>query len=145
MLRSQETYGYPGTVGLGELYGSVALEKYVHIRNHPRVMYMATYIREVYGLSVYFCSRDRKNPCMYLTDHRREPYGHVRIPYGSVMMLCGFGNNRKQTDRRQSWLPQRISNVSTICLQVACGPWWPVRARTGSIDVRSRMGPIKLG
>ena len=48
----------------------MALEKYVHVRNHPRVMYMATCMRELYRFSVCFRSRDHKNP---------KP---VRVPYG---------------------------------------------------------------
>ena len=83
MLRSQETYGDPGNVGLRELYGSVALEKYVHVRNHPRVMYMATCIRELYRFSVCFWSRDRKNPCVYLTDS-------VRYTGGNHTDTCGY-------------------------------------------------------
>ena len=44
--------GAPGTVELGEPYGSVALRKYVHVRNHPLIMYMVIGIRELYGSSI---------------------------------------------------------------------------------------------
>ena len=71
--------GGPGTVGLGELYGSVALEKCVHVRNNPCVMYMTTCIRELYGFSVCFWSRDRKN----LTDS-------VRYTGGNHTDTCGY-------------------------------------------------------
>ena len=37
----------------------MALEKYVHVRNNPRVMYIATCIRELCRFSVCFRSRDR--------------------------------------------------------------------------------------
>ena len=51
---------------------SVALEKYVHVRNHPRVMYMATCIRELYRFSVCFGHGiARTRACT------------LRIPYGT--------------------------------------------------------------